>query len=99
MTTKKKSKFNGEQKKAWEKEFAKDDKSFVNKKPSLQMIHVHKQKGCWTVHNKDGCFHFEEVKINVPSWTEHKPEKKDNPRYFIRCKGVLSFVGGKASID
>lgn len=90
--------FNEQQKSSWEKEFKKDDKSF-KKKPSMQTIHVHKQKQCWTVHNKDGCFHFDEVQIKVPSWTEHKPLKKENPRYFIRCKGVLSFDGGKAVIE
>lgn len=68
------------------------------KKSLVQYIHVHKQKGCWTVHNSQGCFHFDEVEIKVPATTVHKPLKKDNPRFFIRCRGTLQFKGGKAEI-
>jgi hypothetical protein len=41
------------------------------------------------VHNSKGCFSFDEVSIEVPAKTVHKPLKKDNPRFFIRVVGKL----------
>lgn len=58
-------------------------------RPIIHYIHVNKKQGCWTVHNSKGCFHFDEVIIRVPCQTVHKPLKKDNPRFFIKCKGLL----------
>lgn len=58
-------------------------------KKLIQYLHVNKQKGCWTVHNSQGCFHLTRVEILVPVTTVHKPLKKDNPRYFMRCRGTL----------
>jgi hypothetical protein len=65
----------------------------------VQYVHVNKQKKCWTVHNSRGCFHFDEVEIRVPVKTVYKPEKKDNPRFFLRCKGSLIFTDNKAIIE
>lgn len=48
--------------------------------------------------NRQGCFHFDEIEIKVPSYTVHKPEKKDNPRFFIKCRGTLKITGSKAEI-
>jgi hypothetical protein len=61
-------------------------------KKIVQYIHVNKRNESWTVHNSQGCFTFEKVIIKVPSETIYKPQKKDNPRFFIRCKGVLAFT-------
>ena len=60
-------------------------------KPIIQYVHVNKQKNCWTVHSSKGCFHFDSLDIKVPIELVHKPLKKDNPRFFIRCKGTLDF--------
>lgn len=64
----------------------------------IHYIHVNRQKNCWTVHNSKGCFHFEQIDIRVPCETIHKPLKTDNPRFFIRCKGVLVLKGDFAEI-
>jgi hypothetical protein len=70
----------------------------TDKKPMVHYLHVNKPKGCWTVHNSKGCFHFDEVNIEVDARTVYKPKKKDNPRFFIRCRGTLVWKDGKATI-
>jgi hypothetical protein len=64
----------------------------------IHYVHVNKQKGCWTVHSSKGCFHFQQVQIEVPSETVYQPHKKDNPRFFIKVKGNLVFEGDYARI-
>jgi hypothetical protein len=61
-------------------------------------IHVNKPKKCWTLHSSKGCFHYEHIEIYVPCETVHNPNKKDNPRFFIRCKGSLVDEGDYAKI-
>lgn len=53
----------------------------------------------WVVHLSDGCHPASEVVINVPSWTEYKPEKKDEPRAYIACRGILTWKGTVAIIS
>jgi hypothetical protein len=61
----------------------------MNTKKLVHYLHVNKQRQSWTVHNSKGCFSFDEVSIEVPAKTVHKPLKKDNPRFFIRVVGKL----------
>jgi hypothetical protein len=67
-------------------------------RPLIQYVHVHKQKQCWSVHNSRGCYQLKGLTILVPCETVHRPEKKDNPRFFIRCRGHLVVTGDTAQI-
>jgi hypothetical protein len=61
-------------------------------------LHVNKQKQTWTVHGSKGCFHFNHVSIEVPCETVHLPHKKDNPRFFVKVRGILVLEGDYARI-
>lgn len=67
-------------------------------KKLIHYIHVNKRADKWTVHNSQGCFTFDVIEIRVPSETLHKPKKKDNPRFFIKCRGTLIMKGDYAEI-
>lgn len=46
----------------------------------------------WTVHVRGQCIPASKVYILVPSETIYKPEKKSNPRAWIRCKGQVKML-------
>lgn len=61
-------------------------------------MHVNKRKNSWTLHSSQGCFHFDQIEIYVPCETVYNPKKKDNPKFFVRCKGTLVIEGDYAKI-
>lgn len=62
-------------------------------------IHPNKHKKCWTVHSsKLGCLNFQHIQINKICETIYLPHKKDNPKFFIKVKGVLIDEGDYAKI-
>jgi hypothetical protein len=52
----------------------------------------------WTLHTSKRCFIASHVLINVPVETEEHPDKKTNPRYFLKCDGDIHWTGTKAII-
>ncbi len=45
----------------------------------------------WTLHTSKACLTASHVVINVPVETEEKPNRKTNPRYFIKCNGSIKW--------
>ncbi len=72
-------------------------------KPAKAIIHFNKpgsRKGLpWTVHWRGVCHIVTEVRTEVPTWTEWRPDRKKNPRAFVACLGVVRVSGGVASIS
>lgn len=64
-------------------------------KPKTIYLHFNKQgssKGFpWTVHTSSACIPAAEVRILVPLSTVWKPDKKTNPRAFLKAKGRIRF--------
>lgn len=62
-------------------------------KPYVIYLHFNKQgvdrDRPWTVHYKGKCVPASWVDIKVPSCTIFKPDRKSNPRAFIRCVGKV----------
>ena len=52
----------------------------------------------WTLHTSKNCFSASHVQILVPVETEEKPEKRTNPRYFLKCEGEIEWSGTEAKI-
>lgn len=42
----------------------------------------------WTVHTSKCCLPATHVRFRCTVETEEKPGKKDNPRYFVTCRGL-----------
>lgn len=53
----------------------------------------------WTIHSSKSCIQASHVIFSVPVETEEKPDKKCNPRYFIKCRGRVRFESTVAFID
>ena len=53
---------------------------------------IHTSRGCW------GCSHFT-IGPGVVMESEEKPDNKNNPRYFLKVRGVLSWRGSAAHIS
>ena len=47
----------------------------------------------WTIHTSKKCIPAAHVTFEVPLETEEKPEKRDNPRYFLVTQGEVHPVG------
>ena len=48
----------------------------------------------WTVHTSKNCIQASHVYFKFPVETEERPEKKKNPRYFLKCKGrIINHTG------
>lgn len=45
----------------------------------------------WTLHTSRKCHSASHVIFNVPVETEEKPENKNNPRYFLKCDGNITW--------
>lgn len=62
-------------------------------RPYVIYLHFNKQKAKdgypWTVHYQKKCLPASWVDIKVPSCTIFKPDKRQNPRAFIRCVGTV----------
>ena len=60
---------------------------------SVITVHFNKQNANrglpWTVHVKGKCIPASSVKIEVPVETVFKPDKKTNPRAWMRCSGAV----------
>ncbi len=71
-------------------------------KGSVIRLHYNKrmsEKGLpWTLHTAKGCLSAQHVVIKVPVETEEHPERKTNPRYFLKCKGSIGWIGSTAVI-
>ena len=69
----------------------------------LIRVHYNKQtvkKGLpWTIHTSKTCAQAKHVVFNVPVQTEERPDKKSNPRYFIRCNGTPTWYGKCVEIN
>lgn len=52
----------------------------------------------WTLHTSKGCFSAAHVVFETPLETEEKPEKKQNPRYFLKCNGRIVWYGNTAVV-
>lgn len=52
----------------------------------------------WTVHTSKACIPAREVIVQVPTSTVWKPNKKENPRAFIKAKGVVEVSDGVVTI-
>lgn len=65
-------------------------------------IHFNKQrakKGLpWTLHTSKACYAAAHIKVEVPTETEEKPNKPENPRYFLVCNGDIKWVKNIAII-
>ena len=68
----------------------------------LMRIHYNKQtvkKGLpWSIHTSKFCAQASHITFKCPVETEEKPDKKTNPRYFIKCNGHIQWQGKKAFI-
>lgn len=62
-------------------------------KPSVVIVHFRKagvkNDRPWTVHVRGSCIPAASVTFEVPSFTVFKPEKKTNPRAWIRAVGLV----------
>lgn len=65
-------------------------------------LHFNKQQAAkglpWTLHTSKGCFSASSVTLYCPTWTEEKPKKKSNPRYFLVADGDILWNGKAACI-
>ncbi len=52
----------------------------------------------WTIHGSKGCFLASKVLIDAPMETVYKPDKKANPKAWLRVKGTLTWNGKEATI-
>jgi hypothetical protein len=52
----------------------------------------------WTLHTSKGCFPASHVVFQAGIETEEKPEKKANPRYFLKCDGDITWEGTVATV-
>lgn len=61
------------------------------------IIHFNKRNSAnglpWTVHVRGKCIQASKVHIEVPTETIFKPEKKTNPRAWMRCNGHVVQLG------
>jgi hypothetical protein len=53
----------------------------------------------WTLHTSKKCYIASHVVFKVPVETEERPDKKTNPRYFLKCDGDIKWTGTKAVIS
>jgi hypothetical protein len=62
-------------------------------RPYVIYVHFNKQLAKegfpWTVHYRGKCIPASWVDIRVPSTTIYRPERRNNPRAFIRCVGTV----------
>jgi hypothetical protein len=66
-------------------------------------FHFNKQRASkglpWTLHTSKACLSAAHVVFKgVRLETEEKPERKTNPRYFLKCKGSIEWDGDVAVI-
>lgn len=57
-----------------------------------------KQGKPWSLHTYLGCSHASTVQFKVETWTREYPKRKSNPRYFIECRGQLSWSGTAVTV-
>jgi hypothetical protein len=66
-------------------------------RPTLIQIHYNRQRAKdglpWTVHVKGKCIPASQVITLVPCETVYHPEKKSNPRAWLKAKGYVSIEG------
>lgn len=64
----------------------------MKNKPTIYRIHFNKHEKCWSVHNRNKCYlveHIDFVCYNKDCIrTEEQPNRKTNPRFFIRVFGL-----------
>lgn len=62
-------------------------------KPKVIYIHFNKQRAksgyAWTVHTSKACIPAKVVRVSRPVETVWKPDKKNNPRAFIKTRGFI----------
>ena len=65
----------------------------MKNRPYVIYIHYNKQKSAygfpWTVRTSKACIPASRVVINTPLEAIYKPEKKNNPRAFLRTIGFI----------
>lgn len=52
-------------------------------------VHWNRIVNKWSVHYRGACHLLEQIKILTPVETVYKPNKKHNPRAFLKTKGIL----------
>lgn len=71
-------------------------------KPTIVLVHFRKhgikQDRPWTIHYRGQCIPAETVTFKVPTATVFKPNKKTNPRAWIRAKGIVSVDENGAAV-
>lgn len=71
-------------------------------KPIVCYIHFNKNGSKhglpWTVHTNGKCIPASEVNINVHAKTVFRPNKKGNPKAWIRAIGVIQIDGDRIQI-
>lgn len=65
-------------------------------------IHFSKRRALeglpWTLHTSKGCFAASKVHVLVLSETESHPQRRNNPRHFVKCDGRILWNGTVATI-
>lgn len=52
----------------------------------------------WSINTSKGCYAAAHVIFKKGMETEERPDKKNNPRYFIKCNGEVRWKGKTAII-
>ena len=72
-------------------------------RPVVVIVHFNKQASTsgrpWTVHTSRVCLTVSKVIWHVLPETVFKPDKKTNPRGWLRARGVVRVEGTVAHID